>query len=159
MKKGTVILIVVLAFCLLGIRGQKLKEKAVVETRSVAAETPEPTKDLPILRRNNAEPFSDAEQAGGAEAAPVIVSSAPIQAEEPAPERSAPAETPAPAPVATPVPSEPARSYVLNTSKMKFHFPSCSSVKQMADQNRRDVEMTRSEIINMGYEPCGKCRP
>ena len=144
MKKGTVILIVVLALCLLGIRGQKLKEKAVVETRSVAAETPEPTEDLPVLRRNNAVSYSDAEPDEQQQAAPELLSSAPIQGDEPAPERSAPAETPAPAPVATPVPSAPA---------------SCSSVKQMADQNRRDVEMTRSEIINMGYEPCGKCRP
>lgn len=159
MKRSTIICIVVLVLCLFGISMKQYREKISDPEVKVAEAAPELAEDLPILRRNNAEPFSGAEQAGGAEAAPVLVSSAPIQAEEPAPERSAPAETPAPAPVATPVLSEPARSYVLNTSKMKFHFPSCSSVKQMADQNRRDVEMARSEIINMGYEPCGKCKP
>ncbi len=50
-------------------------------------------------------------------------------------------------------------SYVLNTNTKKFHYPSCSSVKQMADKNRKDVTATREEVVAMGYDPCGRCHP
>lgn len=49
--------------------------------------------------------------------------------------------------------------YVLNTNTNKFHYPSCSSVKQMKDKNRKDYTGTRKEIIDMGYDPCKKCNP
>ncbi len=55
--------------------------------------------------------------------------------------------------------STPKTSYVLNTNTKKFHYPSCSSVKQMADKNRKDVTATREEVILMGYDPCGRCNP
>jgi len=50
-------------------------------------------------------------------------------------------------------------SYVLNTNTKKFHYPSCSSVKQMADKNRKDVTATRDEVIAMGYVSCKRCNP
>ena len=50
-------------------------------------------------------------------------------------------------------------SYVLNTSSMKFHTPDCSSAKKMSDENRRDFTGTREDVITMGYEPCGYCKP
>jgi competence protein ComEC len=50
-------------------------------------------------------------------------------------------------------------SYVLNTNTYKFHYPHCSSVKQMAAKNRKDVTLPREEIIAMGYFPCGRCDP
>ena len=69
---------------------------------------------------------------------------------EPEPvEESWPVEEPGPA----------AHAYVLNTNTMKFHTPGCRAVKQMNDSNRWDVEMTRDEVINMGYESCGICHP
>ena len=49
--------------------------------------------------------------------------------------------------------------YVLNTNTKKFHYPSCSSVKQMAEKNRKDVTSTRENVIGMGYDPCGRCLP
>lgn len=49
--------------------------------------------------------------------------------------------------------------YVLNTNSKKFHMPSCSSVDQMSDKNRKDVEDTRENIIGQGYEPCKRCNP
>ena len=56
--------------------------------------------------------------------------------------------------------TEPAtHSYVLNTNTKKFHVPSCRSVSQMKDSNRQDVEMTREDVIAMGYDPCGNCKP
>ena len=50
-------------------------------------------------------------------------------------------------------------SYVLNTNTKKFHIPTCSSIKRMSAKNRQDVIMTREEIIEMGYSPCGNCHP
>ena len=58
----------------------------------------------------------------------------------------------------TPTPAA-VRSYVLNTNTKKFHKPSCSSVDQMKDKNRRDYTGTRESVINMGYKPCQRCNP
>ena len=49
--------------------------------------------------------------------------------------------------------------YVLNTNTKKFHYPNCSSVSAMVDRNRKDVTMSREEIINKGYSPCKRCNP
>lgn len=49
--------------------------------------------------------------------------------------------------------------YVLNTSTMKFHSPSCSSVGDIQPQNRKDVHTTSDDLKAQGYEPCGRCNP
>lgn len=49
--------------------------------------------------------------------------------------------------------------YVLNINSMKFHEPTCSSVKQIKDTNRKDYTGTREEVIRQGYSPCGRCKP
>ena len=49
--------------------------------------------------------------------------------------------------------------YVLNTNTGKFHYPSCSSVEDMKEKNRADFHGTREELIDMGYSPCGRCKP
>ena len=51
------------------------------------------------------------------------------------------------------------QNYVLNTNTKKFHYPSCSSAKQIKDKNRDEYTGTRDELIAMGYSPCGKCHP
>ncbi|HHT44291.1 MAG TPA: hypothetical protein GXZ89_02135 [Fastidiosipila sp.] len=50
-------------------------------------------------------------------------------------------------------------NYVLNRNTHKFHYPYCRSVNQMKESNKWFVTMTRDEVINMGYDPCGNCRP
>lgn len=50
-------------------------------------------------------------------------------------------------------------SYVLNTNTKKFHKPSCGSVKNMKDSNKKEYSGTRDDVVAMGYEPCGKCKP
>lgn len=50
-------------------------------------------------------------------------------------------------------------TYVLNTNTKKFHLPSCSSVKDMKDKNKREVTCSRDEVIDMGYVPCKRCNP
>ena len=50
-------------------------------------------------------------------------------------------------------------TYVLNTSSMKFHLEDCTAVSQMSDNNKDTYTGTRSEVIAMGYDPCGICCP
>ena len=50
-------------------------------------------------------------------------------------------------------------TYVLNTNTMKFHFPTCSSVKDIKAKNRLDSSLTREEIVAQGYVPCKRCNP
>ena len=50
-------------------------------------------------------------------------------------------------------------TYVLNTNTKKFHYPSCSSVDDIKDKNRQDYTGTREELINQGYDSCGRCHP
>ncbi len=49
--------------------------------------------------------------------------------------------------------------YVLNTHTKKFHYPSCSSVSQMKEENRSDFTGSREDLISQGYEPCKNCNP
>lgn len=50
-------------------------------------------------------------------------------------------------------------TYVLNTNTHKFHLPTCPSVDQMKDKNKQEFTGTREEVIDMGYDPCGRCNP
>lgn len=70
---------------------------------------------------------------------------------------------------ATPIP-EPAESqenastpavlhYIGNANTRKFHYPDCSSVKQMKESNKVELSGTRDEIITTGYDPCKRCNP
>lgn len=46
--------------------------------------------------------------------------------------------------------------YILNTESKKFHSIYCS---RLPTKNREDTTMSREEIISLGYEPCGFCKP
>lgn len=61
------------------------------------------------------------------------------------------AETTAPASTGT--------EYILNTNTKKFHYPSCSSVKQMKNSNKQEFTGSRDDLIAQGYDPCKKCNP
>lgn len=52
-----------------------------------------------------------------------------------------------------------ASSYVLNTSTMKFHHPTCRDVKKIAPQNYSTYDGSRDDVIGQGYSPCGHCSP
>lgn len=49
--------------------------------------------------------------------------------------------------------------YILNTNTKKFHYPTCSSVKDMKEKNKQEFFGTRDEAISNGYSPCGRCKP
>ena len=88
----------------------------------------------------------------------------------PEPEPAVPAEpvAPAPAPEPTPAPepepapdktAAPQADYIANTNTHKFHYPSCSSVDQMKEENKWYFNGTAEELIDLGYDPCGNCKP
>jgi len=49
--------------------------------------------------------------------------------------------------------------YVLNTNTNKFHKPTCSSVYDIADHNRKNSSESRKDIMKDGYSPCKRCNP
>ena len=50
-------------------------------------------------------------------------------------------------------------TYVLNTKTKKYHKPTCSSVATMKEENKKVIECTEEEILDMEYAPCGTCKP
>lgn len=62
----------------------------------------------------------------------------------------------------TTVPSEEPSTeadYILNTNTKKFHYPSCSSVDDMKEKNKKEYVGSRDDLIAQGYSPCGRCKP
>lgn len=49
--------------------------------------------------------------------------------------------------------------YILNLSSKHFHLPSCASVGDINESNRREYSGSREELIKQGYLPCGRCKP
>ena len=49
--------------------------------------------------------------------------------------------------------------YVLNTNTMKFHYPECSSVEKIKEENMAFLDGTREDAIEQGFDPCGNCEP
>lgn len=50
-------------------------------------------------------------------------------------------------------------TYVLNTNSKKFHDPNCSSADDIKEENRQEYKGTREDLIEDGYDPCGRCKP
>lgn len=48
-------------------------------------------------------------------------------------------------------------SYVLNTSTMKIHYPSCGSVKKISPQNYAASNSSIEDLKAQGYTTCGNC--
>ncbi len=53
----------------------------------------------------------------------------------------------------------PEQDYVLNVKSHVFHLPSCSGVMTMKESNKKDFHGKREELIEMGFKPCGTCKP
>ncbi len=49
--------------------------------------------------------------------------------------------------------------YIMNVKSHVFHYPSCSGVANMKEKNKKEFQGTRDELIEMGYKPCGTCKP
>ncbi len=50
-------------------------------------------------------------------------------------------------------------TYILNTNTKRFHYPDCPSVSDMKPKNKAEYSGAREELIEMGYKPCGSCKP
>lgn len=50
-------------------------------------------------------------------------------------------------------------TYIININTGKFHYPTCRSVKQMNDSNKKEVTGNREDLISQGYSPCRNCNP
>ena len=64
------------------------------------------------------------------------------------------AQTEPPAPV-----TQADRTYILNTSTMKYHRPTCNSVDDMAEENKSEYTGKAEDVEAMGYAPCQRCHP
>ncbi len=51
------------------------------------------------------------------------------------------------------------QTYILNIKSHKFHLPDCSGVATMKENNKLEFNGTREELIELGYKPCGTCKP
>ena len=49
--------------------------------------------------------------------------------------------------------------YIMNTNTHKFHYPSCSSVGDMKEKNKKEYQGNREDLIQQGYDPCKRCNP
>ena len=50
-------------------------------------------------------------------------------------------------------------NYIVNINTKVFHYPDCTSVRDMKEKNKLGYYGTREDAINDGYHPCGICHP
>ena len=48
--------------------------------------------------------------------------------------------------------------YIGNKNSRVFHVPNCESVQKMKEKNKVEL-YSREEAIELGYKPCGACKP
>ena len=49
--------------------------------------------------------------------------------------------------------------YILNTNSKVFHKPSCASVANMSDKNKKVYSGKKAALLQDGYKACGSCKP
>lgn len=93
------------------------------------------------------------------ENASTSIPSAPVTTTTTPSEKPSAAPAPDPSPVTPPSSTATEQTYILNTNTKKFHYPSCSSVKSMKEENKQEYTGSRNDLISQGYDPCGRCKP
>ncbi|MGI6020521.1 MAG: ComEC/Rec2 family competence protein [Lachnospiraceae bacterium] len=51
------------------------------------------------------------------------------------------------------------KQYILNTNTKKYHYPSCKSVGEIKEKNKKEYTGNAEDLIKSGYSPCGNCNP
>ena len=51
------------------------------------------------------------------------------------------------------------KTYILNLNTKKFHYPACSAVNKISEENKEVFKGDKNELIYGGYFPCGICKP
>ena len=156
-------------------------ERATPQTQGATAPTAQPeTAALKTVAPPTVETEAEAPVATEAEA-PADTTAEPPAPTDTAPKPDTTTDTPAPpsTPADTPVTpdaaeravpaletepdttaeQEPEVRYIANTNTKKFHEPTCSSVKDMKEENKWYFTGTRDELIEQGYQPCKRCDP
>lgn len=72
-----------------------------------------------------------------------------------------------PVETAQPNPDAPTRSaptaegetFILNTSSVKFHRPSCAWAQKIKEERRIEWTGDRETLLEVGYKPCSVCKP
>lgn len=85
----------------------------------------------------------------GVQPKPVVSSKPAVSTPPPATATSAPNKTENPQ----------SNTYILSRNTQKFHLPSCGYVDRIKEENKGTFSGNRNELIQQGYEPCGKCNP
>lgn len=49
--------------------------------------------------------------------------------------------------------------WILNTSSMKIHYPTCKYANEMSAKNKKESNETLDDLMNRGYEACKVCKP
>ena len=62
-------------------------------------------------------------------------------------------------PAAPETPAEVPATYIVNTNTDKFHKETCRYAEDIAPANRDEYFGVRSHLIEVGFEPCGSCKP
>ena len=119
-----------------------------------APDADEPAAALPSEPANQASDTPAAPASVQPAAAPIDPPAAP--AESPQPPAAAPVQQAAPAP--EPAAAKITASYVGSANTKKFHYASCSYVKQIKASNRVEFD-SAEEAENAGYVPCKRCHP
>ena len=57
----------------------------------------------------------------------------------------------------TPEVAESEETWVLNINTMKIHYPTCNSVTQMKEKNKRISHLSLEELLANGYSKCKNC--
>lgn len=52
-----------------------------------------------------------------------------------------------------------AQDFIINTNSNKYHYPSCSEVNRMNEENKSYYHGSSQDLDSQGYTPCGKCHP
>lgn len=47
--------------------------------------------------------------------------------------------------------------FVLNITTGEFHYPNCSLIQLLKEEDRKDVYSTAEELNTLGFSPCGTC--
>lgn len=69
-----------------------------------------------------------------------------------------PPSTPSPVPTFTPSPTY-SFKYIAHKKSMLFHYPNCETVSLIPESSREYLNLSRDELIDLGYHPCQRCHP
>ncbi len=50
-------------------------------------------------------------------------------------------------------------AFIINTNTNKYHKPTCNAVKDIKESNKNTYVGDSSSLEDMGYTPCGMCKP